>query len=378
MNERKKILVATMTFHIAHNYGAMLQAYALQQAICKLGFRCEVLDYRFQYIDQWSGIRSRHDLEQEYGTLGGNLRFLHRYIKGNYRNISVMRRKFDQFMRKDIKLSKKVYFTPEALKNAKYDVIVFGSDQIWNPELTNGLALEYFGKYFNTTSMRLMSYAASCGRAGFKEEYKKEILPLLRKFFSLGIREKGLTEFLRKEWGLPAQTVLDPVFLLSQEEWVELGEKADIKIKRPYLLIYTFQTDDDIYVLARDIAQKYGLEMVAISYNRDERMTDIIQLTECGPKDFISLIYNADFVCTSSFHGMAFSIIFEKDFYCMGHPLYSQRNKDLLELIGMDSRLFFKRNEIKSIEKCDYYFASRQVKKEKEKSLKFLETSIWK
>ena len=97
-----------MTFHIAHNYGAMLQAYALQQAICKLGFQCEVLDYRFQYIDQWSGIRSRHDLEQEYGTLGGNLRFLHRYIKGNYRNISVMRRKFDQFMRKDIKLSKKV------------------------------------------------------------------------------------------------------------------------------------------------------------------------------------------------------------------------------------------------------------------------------
>ena len=102
MKHRSK--VAIMTFHVAHNYGAMLQAYALQKAICKLGFDCEVLDYRFKYIDQWSGMRSRHDLEEEYGIIGGNLRFLHRYVKGYYRNISPIRRKFNRFMRKDIKL----------------------------------------------------------------------------------------------------------------------------------------------------------------------------------------------------------------------------------------------------------------------------------
>lgn len=376
MNKAKEKRIATMTFHIAHNYGAMLQAYALQRAISKLGFHCEVLDYRFPYIDQWSGIRSRHDLAQEYGFIGGNLRFLHRYVKGNYKNISVMRKKFDRFMRKDIKLSKKAYFTPESLCKALYDVVVLGSDQIWNPELTNGPALEYFGKYFNSEKTKLFSYAASCGTAEFKAEYKKEFLPLLQRFYALGIREKGLTDFLNNQWNLPATTVLDPVFLLEPKEWIELGKKAEIKLKKPYLLLYTFQTDDDIYDLARTIAKKSGLDIVAICYGKDERLNDILQLTECGPKDFISLFYNASFVCTSSFHGMAFSIIFEKDFYCMGHPLYSQRNKDLLELIGMEERMFFKNSEIETINKCDYFYASEKIKSEKEKAINFLRTAI--
>lgn len=374
MKHRSK--VAIMTFHVAHNYGAMLQAYALQKAICKLGFDCEVLDYRFKYIDQWSGMRSRHDLEEEYGIIGGNLRFLHRYVKGYYRNISPIRRKFNRFMRKDIKLSKKVYFTPDSLQNAKYDVVVFGSDQIWNPELTNGPALEYAGKYFDCSRIRFVSYAASCGKAAIDEKYKADFLPLLKKFYAISLREESFTEFLKTEWNLSAVTVLDPVFLLNYEDWLEVGKKSEIEIEKPYLLIYAFQTDDDIYDVARAVACEYGLQLVSISYKYEERLSDIIQLTECGPKDFLTLVYRAAFVCTSSFHGMAFSILFEKDFYCMGHPLYSQRNYDLLKMVGLEERLFYKKTDIHSIKRCDYLHVAERLEVEKKKSLEFLRGSI--
>ena len=208
------------------------------------------------------------------------------------------------------------------------------------------------------------------------EKYKADFLPLLKKFYAISLREKSFTEFLKTEWNISAVTVLDPVFLLNYEEWLEVGKESEIKIDTPYLLIYAFQTEDDIYDVARAIACKYGLQLVSISYKYEKRLSDIIQLTECGPKDFISLVYRAAFVCTSSFHGMAFSILFEKDFYCMGHPLYSQRNYDLLKMVGLEERLFYKKTDIQSIEKCDYSHVAERLDVEKKKSLEILRGSI--
>ncbi len=365
-----------MTFHIAHNFGAMLQAYALVTKINGLGFNCEILDYRFAYIDRWSGIRNRSDLSKEYGFLLGNLRFVKRYLKGEYRSIKPMRKKFDNFMRKDILLSSEVYFTADELAYADYDVIVFGSDQIWNTDLTNGIAFEYLGKHFDNSITRLISYAASCGKDSLKPEWKNDFLPLLQRFQSLGIREKAFADFLCDEYGLPAQTVLDPVFLLEKAEWEQMVSNINVSDNGPYLLVYAFQTEDDIYHLARKIATERGLKLVVISYKKEDKLNDMLQLTDAGPKDFVALIHNADFICTSSFHGMAFAILFEKNFYCMGHPLYSQRNIDLLNMIGMRDRLFTKETEIKKIDDCNYTHAREKLIALKKHSLKFLKEAI--
>ena len=123
MIKKKPIKVATMTFHIAHNYGAMLQAYALQKAICKLGYSCEVLDYRFPYIDQWSGIRTWKDLCQESGLLLGTAKWGRRMYNGYYRRQGVAQRRFNKFMREKMQLSHRTYFKAEDLKEAEYDAI---------------------------------------------------------------------------------------------------------------------------------------------------------------------------------------------------------------------------------------------------------------
>lgn len=380
MKSEKKLKpkIATMTFHMAHNYGAMLQAFALEKAISGLGYNCEVLDYRLPYIDNWSGVHTRKEFCTECGFIKGNLKYFYRLLKGYYRQIdkNSSRAKFNSFMRNDIKLSKKVYFDKNKLCTADYDAVVFGSDQIWNSKLTNGTAPEYFGKYFDNKKTKLIAYAASCGTDSFEPEIKELYQPLLKRFYSVAVREKGLADYITDEYGIEAQTVLDPVFLPEKAIWNDMAKSVCLPVEKPYLLIYAFETNDDIYAIARKIAEEKRLRLVTVSYQKREELKDMLQLTDCGPKDFVALIKNADFVCTTSFHGMAFSIIFEKSFYCMGHPLYSKRNSDLLELLGMRDRMFFAKEEIKELSDCDYSNAKEILKKNRQKSLDFLNCQL--
>lgn len=375
--ERKKLIkVATMTFHMAHNYGAMLQAYALETVVNRLGASCEVLDYRYPYIDQWSGIRTLGETQQESGFMMGTLKYLKRYWK-SYRKADPKRRKFNTFMRQDLKLSRKTYFQAEQLRTATYDAVLFGSDQIWNQELTGRPAPEYMGKYFDAEKVKLIAYAASAGTDAFQENLTETYYPLLKRFTALGIREKGLADFISQKYQLSVQTVLDPVFLLEKEDWMQVSEGAEITIDEPYLLVYAFQVGEDIYQLARKIAKERKLKLVAIGYQERDFLEDMLQLTECGPKDFVSLIQNAAFVCTTSFHGMAFSVIFEKDFYCIGHPKYSKRNSDFLSLAALTDRMVSKASDVVCVENCDYAKSREALRSEKQKSLEFLRKSIF-
>ena len=289
---------------------------------------------------------------------------------------SCIRKKFDRFMRKDMHLSKRVYFHPEQLVNAKYDVVLFGSDQIWNPDLTNGLAPEYMGKYFNTDYTRLIAYGASCGTGQFPNVWRKNFLPLLKRFHALGIRERALTEYINQDYGLPAQTVLDPVFLLNREDWDSLADQAEISFQDAYVLVYAFEVGEGIYNLARKIAKEKGLKIISIAYKREEHCSDMLQLTDCGPKDFLNLVRNAQYVCTTSFHGTAFSILYEKNFYCVGHPKYSQRNRDLLEILKMNDKMVDDDAIVEKITECDYFASKKDLQKLRDHSINFLKDAI--
>lgn len=372
--KNNKIQVATMTFHMAHNYGAMLQAYALEKAVNEMGASCCVLDYRFPYIDQWSGYHNSKEILQEYG-IRGLKRIVNRILKGTKKKISERRRKFDRFMRDELNLSKKVYFSKKELYKSKYDIVLFGSDQIWNPKLTDGFASEYVGETFDSDKTKLIAYGASCGTDFISQEYKDMFLPLLKRFQALGIREEGLANFIKEEYKLNAETVLDPVFLLDKSKWGKLADKAEVKIEEPYLLVYAFQTGNEIYKLAERIAKEKNLKLVTISYERNESLKNALQLTNCGPTDFLSLIRDAQFVCTTSFHGMAFSIIFQKDFYCFGHPEYSHRNADLLKRINIEERMFADEKEIEFISGCNYSYP--ELKELIDNSKEFLKKNIF-
>ncbi len=372
MTRKKTLRVATLTFHIAHNYGAMLQAYALEKTLNGLGYDCEVLDYRFPYIDQWSGIRTWNDLVQQYGFLRGSYQYYRWICVRYYQHQGTMQRRFNRFMRKRIRLSRKVYFDADMLSKADYDVIVIGSDQVWNPKLTNGLAEEYFGARFDTSNMRLVSYAASCGKAEFDAENVDRIESLLRRFHNLSVRERGLAEFIQNTYHIPVEPVMDPVFLPSPDVWVRLSAKVQPPIDEPFLLIYAFDAGEEIFTLAKKVASERKLKIVYLTYKKDNRLDDILQLTDCGPEEFVALIRKASFVCTTSFHGEAFSILLEKNFYCIAHPQYGQRNIDLLREVGLLDRLITPSDIPREITDCDYSTVSSKVEQLRQHSLDVL------
>lgn len=358
---------------MAHNYGAMLQACALPVAVQKLGYKCEVIDYRFPYIDRWSRIERWSDLISKYGIIGGGLRYIKRLVTGYYLRDD-MHMKFDHFERKIIPHSRKIYWDKTELNRLPYDVVLFGSDQIWNSNLTNGVAEEYIGGFDCLSDTRKVSYAASCGTSDFQPESKEIYDRYLKDFYAISVREESFQKTLASR-GYETECVLDPTLLLTVDEWKSIIQKEKAYTDKKYLLIYAFDEDEKIYDLARDYAKANNLDIIAIAYKKKESMYGMKVLTECGPLEFLSLFANAEHIISASFHGTVFSIIFHKNFHCLPHPKYRERTDSLLNLLGLSEHNLDALNKLEDV--TVYWENVDKILDEKRsQSLNFLKTAI--
>lgn len=378
MNENiKKKKVGIITFHIAHNYGAVLQAYALAKAVQLLGYECEVIHYCFPYIYEWGHVERMHELCQKHGVVGGILRYINRGLRGAY-NPKLKRNKFEHFIYSVMPLSKEHYHDVSEMQNMDYDAILFGSDQIWNSQLTGGIAKEFAGGFSCLAKTRKIAYAASCGRSEFIQEEKVNYYPLLRVFYALGVRERGLCESLCKD-GFDAKHVLDPTLLLTANQWGELIRISDHEIPLPsqaYLLVYVFDEDQSIYPFIDRVAAKYGLDVCVIAYQMKKEIEKYRVYLNCGPEDFVRLIRGASRVVTTSFHGTVFSIIYEKDFYCVPHPVLHERTDSLLAALQLNARNCSAETDLTEIQEIEWSRVNDILAALREDSLSFLRESI--
>ncbi len=369
--------IGTITFHIAHNYGAMLQAYALPEAVKNMGYNCEVIDYRFPYIYKWGEVDYLKELKYKFGIVGGTLRYIKRLLLGYY-NPHLKKNKFNRFRDKVISHSKEIYFSKYELVNLNYDAILFGSDQIWNENLTDGVASEFFGDFHCLEKTKKIAYAASNGTDCFSDETKQLYYDLLKDFYAIGVREENLAHSLNCD-GINAVTVLDPTLLLKKSEWDNMKKKSykDVPIpKEEYLLIYAFDEDDWVYEFAKKMAQKNNLKIVVIAYSDKEITKNFTVFTECGPGDFVNLISKAKIVVTTSFHGTVFSIIYHKDFYCIPHKLYHSRTDSLLECLNLSQRNIKSSDAIDSVEKINWTVVDNILEEKRIESLNFLKSTL--
>lgn len=378
MNENRiKIKVGTLTFHIAHNYGAVLQAYALPKAVQSLGYECEVIHYCFPYIYWWGHVERLQELIIKHGYIGGTLRFIKRSLKGAY-NPRSKQKKFEYFIHHVVPISAYQYHDVGELENMDYDVILFGSDQIWNSQLTNGIAKEYVGGFKCLDKTKKIAYAASCGRSSFTEEEKKNYYPLLEAFHSIGVREKGLCESLCRD-GFNAEQVLDPTLLLTKDQWNELTKTSKHGVKLPkkgYLLVYVFDEDNSIYQFIDKVADKYDLEVCVIAYHMKPAIEKYNVYRNCGPSDFVRLFAGASRVVTTSFHGTVFSILYEKDFYCVPHPTLHERTDSLLSALNLSDRNCSSETKIDEKDMINWDEVEHRLDALREDSLRFLKEAI--
>lgn len=332
--------IKTVTCQHVYNYGATLQAYALQNYLESKGHEVEVVDYRL-------ASHIRYELFTLY-PVGRAYRLvcafpILRYVISPYRNRFMLKtwgrkKAFDTFDKKYLHLTQRTYRTYDELKcsGLTADVFIAGSDQIWNPEYENGKDLGYYLDFGDRNAKRI-SYAASFGVSTISDEQAQFVKHLLESFSHVSVREKAGVEILRKI-GVQAVQCVDPVFLLNREEWVaNLGLKVN---KDKYIMIYDFNHDNPkMASFVQRLSEHTGLKILSVNDDSNAYYADI-QVNNAGPKEFLEYIYNAEFVVASSFHATAFSLIFNKKFvtYPLGVLSNSSRMENLLDLVGLHER----------------------------------------
>lgn len=303
--------IGILTFHNADNYGAVLQCYALQEKLKELHPDDEVfvIDYKCHKIV--NSYIPRFNFKRPWD--------IWRYLKTKKKC-----NKFQQFRKKYLNLSTDDF--------SFYDMIYYGSDQIWNSILTDH-DLNYFGKDF---SGKKIAYAASDGN---EMNYDTEVCDLLNQFSKISCREKTLTEKLQNlDIKPPLTTVCDPVFLLSKDNWLKI---AELPKDENYVLAYKVSDNSNFDNEAEKLGQRLGKKVIQIVYVKPLRKLLYFRQNfaeSISPEQFVGLFAKADFVLTTSFHGTAFSVIFDKPFFVLAFNKRTERIIDLLSILGIEDR----------------------------------------
>jgi hypothetical protein len=369
-----------LTFHYAHHYGAQLQAYALMKAIMRLGVDCEIIDYVRRDTVEGSSLFKKGFSARALLSNANTLI--------NYGKLKKRHARFDSFVRDDMRLSVKHYSSYDELKAdaPEYDVYVCGSDQIWNPLIFEEKTFDpaFFADF--AKSGKRIAYAPSFGISSIPGNLRDTLKEYLDKFDCLSAREKQGEDIIREIAGRESVTVLDPTLLPGREEWAALASAPDFK--DPYLLCY-FITDGRKYGEAvKMLSDKYGLPVVSLCGSRRVVPSTRFSVMDAGPKEFLGLFANAGAVCTDSFHGTVFSIIFEKAFVCFesgkkAEKAVNSRLYNILGKLGLLSHIYSHTIDAKEFEKRveetgmpDYGRVARNLKDEREKSFHYLEAAL--
>lgn len=363
--------IGVITVHKNVNYGANLQAFASCKYLNKLGYDCSLIDYTlpeheksthlFSWLKQsWDGEPNK-SLQRKVKlavALAMSAPWKHKRLKA----FSVFRKKY-------------IKTTPfcenlQEIAALGLDTMVCGSDQIWNPTITNGVQPIFFGEV-NGIEKRI-SYAASVGKDKFDKEDEEKIKELVCQLDYCSVREENTAEYISSFTNKTIETVCDPVFLLDLEDYKSVTSRR--LIKKEYVFLYSVVHNECLTEIAKDYAEKHGLELIEICASKDKNATHK-QITSYGPSEFLSCLQYAKTVFTNSFHGTAFSLIFEKDFYIVDNKAGGSRITNLLSKVGLLERLISKTIE-KDFVPINYIIVKELLQEYVSASKTFLENAL--
>lgn len=363
-----------ITFHTPINYGAALQAYALQKKISNLGYDCELIDFRLKRIEK---NRELFCFE-EYKMLVGKLKVLLKRILFDLcfcLKRKKLRDNFNKFMKNSMILSPEKYFNYHELELfcQNYDTYIVGSDLVWNTDMAKGVDPVYFLDFVKDLSKNRFSYASSIGSSVIREEHKADYSRMLKNLNYISVREKTAVELLSELTDKKIVNVLDPTLLLSAKEWQKIQSSPVFKGK--YILVYMVEYSVQLFECAKKIGKEKNMKIVHFNF-KNYFGKNSINVSHVGPAEFIWLFANAKYIITNSFHGVVFSIIFEKEFWCIPHSTRGSRMIDLMNLLGLSDRIIQPGEELNISKNICYEVVNELLESEKEFSIKYLKDSI--
>lgn len=365
--------IGIITQHRVVNYGSMLQAYALQEKLVELGCESEIIDYypeRFTPLGMLKRIKEKSDKLKKHLSVRTAARII---IIPSY---FIRFKMFFAFMKSKMNLTEKVYRTEEELNAEQfdYDVYCTGSDQVWNSGWNEKIEYPYFLS-FAPDSARKISYAASFGKNELSEDEVEETKALLERYDAISLREISGVAILKGLGIDDAVNVLDPTLLLNGEEWRKISSKRFDNDE--YIFVYNLNRNKVIDDYAENLSKKTGLKVKYISYQLHEAFRN--GKMYCNPKveDFLSLIDNAKYVVTDSFHATAFSLNFNTEFVIVYPGKYNTRLQSILEITGLTNRVAKNNNDLGIIEnKIDFTAVNQILDSKREESLDWLNKAV--
>ncbi len=359
-----KVLIITWMKY--NNFGTVLQAYALQKKITKLGYDVKTLDDHgigFDLIDEKIYNKAFKIIKRKTNTL---IKII--FKKKDTSNVK--ENLFDKFKNDYIKID---YNSLDKRRlNNEYQVFVTGSDQIWSP--SKYIFSKFYYLDFVDKLNSKISYAPSIGKGKYTSKLKRIIKPLLDNFEYISVREEKAQKILKDLFNIDSSLVSDPTLLLTKEDYKEVIAKRFIK--EDYTLCY-FLSNNDWYFKYLEKYKKENLVILkdnTIFYNNVK--------IDIGPKEFLSLIYYSNKVITDSYHGTLFSLIFEKEFITLKRFKSTKNNKQnsrlehLFNLINVDDRFIDEDNFIYSFKKLDYKNINSYLNKYIENSSNYLSNAL--
>lgn len=360
--------IAIITLHRAENYGSVLQSFALQEKLKEKGNEITILDY-FPYRYTNRGLLQK--------LKGKSPRFTNPLLLLAARILiypSYLRKKyvFSVFLDKYIRLSKISFSTSQDAEGLfdEFDLYCTGSDQVWNSHWNEGVDKALYLD-FAPKGKLCFSYAASIGLDFLPESEIEMTRRLLEKYEFISVREKSGIKIV-KQMARECTQVLDPTLLYGKDKWNEIASNRFRKEK--YVLTYNLHHDPEIDKYAHALAKEHHLKVFNISYN----WHDVVRkgkLIWCPPvEEFLGLIRDAQYVIADSFHALAFSVIFEKQFISICPEIASSRITSLLESLGLMDRLEYKFTNTNNIKKLiDYGNVQERLNAERMKSESFID-----
>lgn len=353
--------IGILTYHRVHNFGALLQAIALRYVLQNMGHQVFYVDYYPPYHRRLYKVFSWHEFFSR-DTIKNKMRYvIDRAIQYPYRK--ERQRNFTDFISKEI-----IPYCKSVDEN--FDVVFYGSDQIWRIQKDlNDFNPIYFGAGCIKANKHV-SYAASMGTVYLSRPQQEKFKYLVSHLDFISVREVALQSLLQSMNFTNVEQVVDPTLLLVCQEWNRLFPINQIRNKK-YLLFYDLMKGSFRKDVVYDIAKKKGLDVIVLAGSATSAPSETM-ITTAGPYQFLDLIRGAEFVCTSSFHGLAFSLIFNKQFF-VSFKTNSERAESLLASLDISDRLLKNHSaDITVLEDINYDIVNEKLFHLKDFSLKFI------
>ena len=382
--------VGIVSCYFKNNYGSMLQAYATKKILDNNNIPNETINID-NNIDFKKGKRKYYAsqlfnfkfIKSKFGMI--KLKLDKKIVKNLGKNISIRDSKYKEFRKEfNLSISCPDYKSLSEIVEVKYSDIIVGSDQLWLPV---NVVSDYYTLNWVSDNINKISYATSFGISKIPDKYTDEYKKFLSRINHLSVREESGKKIC-DEYGITSKVVCDPTILLTKDEWEQEAVQERI-IPDKYILCYFLGSNIEHRKFAEKLKKKTGYKIVSLNHADEyvkysDTFADITPY-DIGPREWINLIKNAEYVCTDSFHGTVFSLLFNKTFFDFRR--YSESNKmstnsridSLLDLAGVDKNRILTGNEdvdtvIKY--KINYSKVNKNIDKIRQESKKWLLSSI--